>query len=187
MATARRLIIGTLSCALRYHISSRVAVVQCVCGPPLAALKIRMERRSSFMWKRLMKTKSAAGIGMACVVLMFVTACAARTDSSRTGAGGTRDQIVVSELTGVGAIDAYGVVQQLRPQWLRSRGPASLRDSRGTLPTVYVDNMRFGDLVTLQNIPIDEIAEIRYINGPDATIRWGTGVVGGVIEVIRKR
>jgi len=47
--------------------------------------------------------------------------------------------------------------------------------------------MWYGDLAVLQDIPLVEIAEIRFINGPDATIRWGTGVVGGVIEVIRKK
>jgi len=47
--------------------------------------------------------------------------------------------------------------------------------------------MLLGELITLQNIPVAEIAEIRYISGPDATTRWGTGVLGGVIEVIRKR
>jgi outer membrane cobalamin receptor len=55
------------------------------------------------------------------------------------------------------------------------------------MPVVYVDNVRFGDLETLQSIPITGIAEIRYMSGPDATTRWGTGVLGGVIEVIRKR
>ena len=33
---------------------------------------------------------------------------------------------------------------------------------------------------------INEIVEIRFWSGPEATNRWGTGVVAGVIEVIRK-
>lgn len=124
---------------------------------------------------------------MFCIALVFVSACAATTNTSPNGTAGSRDLIVESELSEVAAIDALGVVQRLRPQWLRSRGAASFQDSRGTLPSVYVDNMRYGELATLRNIPINEIAEIRYVSGPDATIRWGTGVVGGVIEVIRKR
>jgi hypothetical protein len=51
---------------------------------------------------------------------------------------------------------------------------------------VYVDNVRYGDLQVLRDIPINEIRELRYWNGPDATNRWGTGVVAGVIEVIKK-
>jgi hypothetical protein len=62
----------------------------------------------------------------------------------------------------------------------------SLRLGVGELPLVYVDEMPYGDLATLQTIPIIEITEIRYINARDATTRWGTGVAGGVIEVIRK-
>jgi outer membrane cobalamin receptor len=49
-----------------------------------------------------------------------------------------------------------------------------------------VDNIRYGDLEVLRDIPINEILEIRYWSGPEATNRWGTGVVAGVIEVIRK-
>ncbi len=47
-----------------------------------------------------------------------------------------------------------------------------LREPAGTFPTVYVDSMRYGDLDALRNIPIVDIAEIRYIGGPDATTRW---------------
>jgi hypothetical protein len=90
-------------------------------------------------------------------------------------------------LLDVPAVDAFSVVQQLRPQWLRSRGVSSFRTSEVDLPAVYLDEMRFGELAVLQNIPVAEIAEIRYISGPDATTLWGTGVSGGVIQVIRKR
>jgi hypothetical protein len=59
-------------------------------------------------------------------------------------------------------------------------------EPQGELPAVYVDNVRYGDLEVLRDIPLIEIRELRFINGPDATNRWGTGVVAGVIEVIRK-
>ena len=134
-----------------------------------------------------MKTTTVAGIGALCVVLVLGSACAARTQGSSAEGSGSRNRISPSELDASVATNAFAVVQQLRPQWLRSRGPTSLTESTGELPTVYVDNVWYGDLAVLQDIPIAEIAEVRYINGPDATIRWGTGLVGGVIEVIRKR
>jgi hypothetical protein len=134
-----------------------------------------------------MKTMRVAGFGVFCVALVIVSACAARTQTSPASRASSRDRIAASELSDIPAINAYDAVHQLRPQWLRSRGVSSLRESQVQLPAVYVDNMRFGDLAALQNIPIAEISEIIYISGPDATTRWGTGVSGGVIQVIRKK
>jgi outer membrane cobalamin receptor len=47
-----------------------------------------------------------------------------------------------------------------------------------------MDNVRAGDVNMLPTIPVDDIGEIRFITGSDATTRWGTGVTGGVIEII---
>ena len=145
-----------------------------------------MERRFSFDGKQAMKATKFASIGVSFVALVFVSACATLTQASDAERSGSGDRITESELSDINAVDAYGVVEQLRPQWLRSRGAMSLRLGVGELPLVYVDEMPYGDLPTLQTIPIIEIAEIRYINARDATTRWGTGVAGGVIEVIRK-
>ena len=91
-----------------------------------------------------------------------------------------------SELSDVTATNAFDIVQQQRPQWIRPRGPTSFMAPEGELPAVYVDNVRYGDLEVLHDVPINEIVEIRFWSGPEATNRWGTGVVAGVIEVIKK-
>jgi hypothetical protein len=134
-----------------------------------------------------MKTRSFVVIWMLWAALVFVSACSARSNGASQTQSGTRDLITESELSEVNAVEAYTAIQQLRPFWLRTRGTASFTNPGSNSPTVYVDNMRLGELATLHAIPIDEIAEIHYISGPDATTRWGTGVLGGVIEVIRKR
>jgi hypothetical protein len=133
-----------------------------------------------------MKETKFASIGVSIVAMVFVSACATLPQASDAEPSGSGDRITESEMSVINAVDAYGVVKQLRPQWLRSRGAMSLRLGVGELPVVYVDDLRAGDLLTLQTIPIIEVAEIRYINARDATTRWGTGVAGGVIEVIRK-
>jgi hypothetical protein len=135
----------------------------------------------------LMTKQPIAGILILCAAIANLSGCAARSHDPSTAQSGTRELITQTELSKVDAVDAYTAVRQLRPTWLRSRGAASFTEPRGSLPAVYVDNMPFGELATLQIIPVAEIAEIRYISGPDATTRWGTGVLGGVIEVIRKR
>jgi len=54
----------------------------------------------------------------------------------------------------------------------------------GQTVQVYVDNVRAGGTDFLTARPLDGIVEIRYHNGRDATTKWGTGVGGGVIELI---
>ena len=76
-------------------------------------------------------------------------------------------------------------VRQLRSSWLRVRGAGALSSSQ-TLQ-VYVYNVRAGGLDYLNARSLDGIVEIRYYSGPDATTKWGTGVGGGVIELITAR
>ena len=87
------------------------------------------------------------------------------------------------------AANALQIIQKLRPQMLRNRGLASPSDVTGesTQPKVYIDNIAYGDLSTLQNVMASQIREIRFINAGDATTQWGTGHLGGVILVLTKR
>ncbi len=134
-----------------------------------------------------MKNATVTGNWALCAILVIVSACSGKPQDTSGPEPVYRDLITESQLSEVDAINAYTAVQQLRPRWLRSRGPTSMSQPMGTLPAVYADNMRLGDISALQAIPIAEIAEIRYISAADATTRWGTGVAGGVIEIIRKR
>ena len=51
---------------------------------------------------------------------------------------------------------------------------------------MYVDQTRMGGPNTLAQIPITDVKEIQYLNGTDATQRYGTGHGSGVIIVVRK-
>jgi hypothetical protein len=50
-----------------------------------------------------------------------------------------------------------------------------------------MDNVHAGGVDFLEARSLDGIVEIRYFNGRDATTKWGTGVGGGVIELITLR
>ena len=107
-------------------------------------------------------------------------ACAS---SSRDGVGGNeRNVITALELADRTFTDTYEAVRQLRPSWLRSRGPVSLSDPGYAV--VYFDNMSAGGLESLRGIPIEHVAEIRFLSASDATIRFGTGYPSGIIMVI---
>jgi hypothetical protein len=122
-------------------------------------------------------------------LLLAVGACATGT------AGGGRSQsdvITLEEIQQANVRDAYEIVRQYRPQWLRGRGPQTFTsDVRNTTtagyPKVKVDDLPPMDLESLRDIRFVEIAEIRYINPRDATFRYGTGFSGGIIQVITKK
>lgn len=87
------------------------------------------------------------------------------------------------------AATALQIIQKLRPRMLQSRGLNSPNDPTGetTLPRVYVDNVSFGDVGTLSNLAATQILTIQFLNARDATTRFGTGHMGGVILVTTKR
>jgi hypothetical protein len=87
------------------------------------------------------------------------------------------------------ASNALQIVQKLRPQMLASRGRFSPADSSeaGALPRVVVDGVAYGPIENLANLNAISVGEIRYLNATDATTRFGTGYVGGVIVVTTKK
>jgi hypothetical protein len=104
---------------------------------------------------------------------------------SSTPAGSSRSshRLGAEEISSVSYSTAYEAVQMLRPRWLLSRGLASLADPNPSYPVVIVDNVQRGELDLLRSIRAEVVAEIRYVNARDATTRYGTGFVGGAIEV----
>lgn len=81
------------------------------------------------------------------------------------------------------AVDAYDLVRQLRPNWLHRRGPTSLRDRRAGQVVVYIDGAQWGGVEALRNIAVAHVRQVHYLSGPEATMRFGTGHGGGVIEI----
>lgn len=119
--------------------------------------------------------------------LLGTFGCASSGTGDGGSTGGSRNLIVHEELTdpAIAPLSALEAVERLRPRWLRSRGAAS--GAGQTLPVVYMNGSRYGELHTLRSIPVSDIEEIRFINARDATTRFGTGVAGGVIAVESRR
>ena len=99
----------------------------------------------------------------------------------------SRDRITSEELATIDVQNALQAVQRLRPNFLQTHGGATSSITRGPQDVVvYVDQTRMGGPGTLANIPISDVKEIQYLNGTDATQRYGTGHGSGAIIVIRK-
>ena len=117
--------------------------------------------------------------------MLITTSCATSTQSASQGRSGGRNLITAEELAAAAERNVFDAVQRLRPNWLRPRGTET---ALGSVPVVvYVDGMRRGGVDALSSLRLDEVTELRFLDGPDATLRYGTNVGGGVIEVITRR
>ena len=97
-----------------------------------------------------------------------------------TSPGGDPNVITQAQIAELNVSNAQDAVRRLRPNWLRSRGV----DEE---PVVYVDAARRGGTRVLSTISVEMIEEIRYLSGPNATTRLGTGHRGGAILITTRR
>ena len=127
-------------------------------------------------------------------LLILVTACAAGSSGNpqRTDPDSRHfDVIARAELEALRDFTALEAITQLRPRWLRGRGPSvtvdggtgGLRARSGEERVrAYVDGIS-RDLERLDMIATDEVASIRFLNSADATTPFGIGHAAGAILV----
>jgi hypothetical protein len=94
-----------------------------------------------------------------------------------------RNVITTEEIQAASAATAYDVIAKLRGNFLRSRGQNSVLLKQPKEPTVYLDEVEYGTVASLRQIPASTIAEIRFIEGNDAMRKYGSNHVSGVIQI----
>lgn len=95
----------------------------------------------------------------------------------------TEDEIEASR-----APTAFEVIQKLRANFLSYRGETSFDRSKSEpYPTVYVDGQAYGSISSLRNISATQIATIRLYRSWEATTKFGTGNMGGVIAITTRQ
>ncbi len=110
---------------------------------------------------------------------LLAASCASGGGSGESGPRRDRNLITSEELTEVSEVDtAFDAIRRLRPSWLRGRGTSSVR--------VFIDGVQAGSAGVLRDYRVDVIRECRFISPADATLRFGTGYGGGVIEVLTR-
>jgi|SRR5215203_804716 len=97
--------------------------------------------------------------------------------------GRNANLITAEEIETVKAANAYELISKLRGNFLRSRGQNSLLLKQPKEPTVFLDTVEYGTIASLRNIPVSNVAEIRFIEGWDATTKYGAKYVSGVIQI----
>lgn len=121
------------------------------------------------------------GRGLVVVVLSTV-ACTSTGRVSSAGELGSLDAITREQIDPTDK-DAFDVVLRLRPVWLRPRGRASLTTEERSYAAVFLDDVFYGSVDSLRGISSDEIDRIYFMNASDATTRYGTGYLAGIIHV----
>ena len=120
-----------------------------------------------------------AGLMIALAVASL--ACAQATQT--TGTGTSRRTLLGDQIRAASVSTAYDAVARLRPEWLRRRGPISVRRPEAGEVLVYLDDMRYGETRMLHSIPAESVLQMEFLSGSEATTRYGTGHGGGVILV----
>lgn len=121
------------------------------------------------------------------LLLLAIVAGAAACASK--GASGTSSSpsrsprlITAAEIQAVGVVSAYQAIARLRPLWLQRRATLNSNPREGIV-VAYVDGVRVGGPEQLERVQASSVTEIAYLNGPDATTRFGMGHSGGAILV----
>ena len=115
-------------------------------------------------------------------LVMLLGGCASGRHASEP-LGGRRNVLTAEEISRITVGSAYEAIEQLRPEFLRSRGAISFRTESAPRAAVYLDAVYFGPIASLRNIRATQIMMIEYLNASDATTRFGTNHAGGAIVV----
>jgi hypothetical protein len=121
------------------------------------------------------------------VAALVVPACAgsrAGPTLDRANASKT-DLISREEMERQHWANAYDLVAALRPAWLNRRGPDTAVGTQVVLQ-VHVNGMRVGDVTTLHEIDVTQLAYAEFIDPIAATARWGLGYGHGAINLTTK-
>lgn len=125
-----------------------------------------------------------AGVVLAAVMMAIMVACSSVSSTRRPGSSQS-GLITMDQVNATGYSTAFEVVQALRPQWLRGRGRTSVNLSESV--KVYLDDSLLGEPEQLRNITARSIGSIRYLDGNEATQRWGMDHGQGAIMVSTRR
>ena len=120
------------------------------------------------------------------VCLTCIIGCGT-TEGTRDGGGGDRNRITSEQVEEASQRyhTAHAIVESLRPLWLRKRGRSSIMNESDI--AIYVDGSRYGSPDDLRSISAISVDSMRFLPPSEATNRYGTGHVHGIIMVYTKR
>ena len=113
-----------------------------------------------------------AGLALA----LFCQACAPARGVRIDSRSRSFDRLTSSDLARVTVQTLEAAIVELRPAFLRT-------NLRGERPTVFVNGIMASSPTVLRDFVVEEVAEVRFLRGMDATERHGSVHSGAIIEV----
>ena len=130
-----------------------------------------------------MKGCTSGAYGRASMIALFALVIAACSSTGASSGGGNPDLITREQVEMLPDGTAFTVIQRFRSGWLRARTQGTFGNASPAYAEVFVDEMRYGDINSLNRISSTSIESIQYISATDATTRYGTGYMGGIIRI----
>jgi len=132
----------------------------------------------------LLSSPALAAVRLTLVLagVLVLAGCSGMTAGG--GASSATNEITHEDIQSRIHLDTYEIVRQLRPTWVRTRGRPSFGDPDAGSPVVYLDQTFYGPVASLNQIDPRAIQRIEFMNASDATTRFGTGHMGGIIMVM---
>ena len=136
-------------------------------------------------------TAAALTRPLAAVLLVLAGCAASGTSSGAAEPEAGFDALTRSQLAALPDYSCLQAIQELRPRWLRGRGPSVEADETGRGVRVvrgvervraYVDGIA-RHLEHLDLLPVRDVEAVRFLNASEATLRFGTGHSAGAILV----
>ena len=118
-------------------------------------------------------------------LLLLVAACAGSPRSGTTTTSNSRTVLSTEEMQKAGYPYVFTTIQTLRPQWLQLRGQTRLRNP-GQIK-VYLDGSLLGGPELMRQITTKSIYDARYLDGIEASQRWGLDHDMGAIVITTRR
>lgn len=120
-----------------------------------------------------------------CLALLFGLAACTSTERGARSDQSSENTIKFDELSiTVTGKTAYEVIQEVRPQWLQTRGQDSIRDPGEVM--VYLERTEYGSVDSLQQLNAENIDSVEYLDSGQAQFRFGPGNTQGAIVVYMK-
>jgi hypothetical protein len=120
-------------------------------------------------------------VSLLMAALVLSAACA--TGGERAAGSGAVLEAAEIEAAGPQIRTAFDAVEQLRPQFLRTRANPTVGGTRLDPVRVYVDGTPWGDPESLRNLRAEQVVRVRYIRPSDAQTRFGGNHGSGALEV----
>lgn len=120
----------------------------------------------------------------AVVGILLIVGCVHAPPPQSTG----RTYLDEDAIQALHASTAYDIVAMTHGDYLHSRGRESSDPKVPPVPAdVYVDDTYYGGVDVLRAIPASEVGGIRFYQGYEAQYKFGSGHMGGVIQIFTKR